>query len=301
MTIEEIKKVCFVGAGTMGCFNSMVTGIAGYDAVVYDVSPEALKHAPERQREIGAHLIETGVLTQDVIDAGLTHITFTEDPKEAVEEADLLSESVFERLELKRETHKQFDEICPPRMIQTTNTSSLLVSDIESAVKRGDRFAALHFHLMASFVDIAGGPRTSPETIDILKRFARSLGQTPIVLKKEKAGYLHNTMLGAFLNSALMLVIDDYADIRDVDRSWMLAHQGQAGPFVMIDGIGLNVLYDAAMEGAKDAVFGEAAQKVVDFMRPYIERGDLGAKTGKGFYTYPDPEWQKPEFLSGEE
>jgi 3-hydroxybutyryl-CoA dehydrogenase len=299
MPIDEVNKVCFVGGGTMGCANSLVAAIAGYEAVVYDADQEALKRVPERQREIGALILERGLLNQGLIDAGLARITLISDPGEAAAGADLLSESVPERAELKREVHRHFDELCPPHTIMTTNTSSLLVTEIEDAVGRRDRFAAMHFHGISKLVDIVGGPKTSKEIIDTLRRFVRSLGGVPIVLKKEKDGYLHNTMFINLLKTGALLVIDGYSNKEDVDRSWMLVHQSVAGPFGMMDAVGLNVVLEVAEAQAKH-YGGEEYKKMAEFIRPYVERGELGRKTGKGFYTYPDPIFEKPEFLQGE-
>jgi len=299
MPIEEIKKVCFIGAGTMGCFNSLVTAIFGYDCVVYDISPEALRRAPVRQRELGAMVIQQGKLTQDLLDAGLSRITYTSDMAAAVADADLVSESVLEKLQLKRDVHKQLDALCPPQTILTTNTSYLLVSEIEDVVKRGDRFAALHFHLGAPLLDIVGGPRTVPETIAVLKSFARSIMQTAVVGKKEKDGYLYNSIIFATLKTALNLVADGYAELEDVDRAYMAALGQAAGPFGGMDFVGLDVILDTLEEQAlrRDP---EGCAKAAAVVRPLVERGDLGFKTGKGFYTYPNPAFQQPGFLSAD-
>ena len=301
MPIDEVGKVCIVGAGTMGHRIALMCAIHGYDTAVYDISEEALQQALTRQKKTAEQMVAWGAFSQSEVDAGMTRITYTTDPGQAAENADLLSESVPEVVDLKRQIHAQFDQLCPPHAILTTNTSSLLVSDIESAVRRGDKFAAMHFHGgLRSLVDIMRGPRTSPETVDTLKRFARSLGEVPMVMKKEKGGYLFNTILGAILQAALSLVAGGYADVEDVDRAYMLVTRNPAGPFGMIDGVGLDVILDAgqSLSGQGEAV---NPQQLQDFLRPYFERGDLGLKTGKGFYTYPNPAFQQPDFLTGQE
>lgn len=299
MPIDEIKKVCFVGAGTMGSANSLVCGMAGYEAVVYDLSQEALERVPLRQEMIAVRLVEERGFDKGVINAGMERVRTVSDPEEAVENADLLSESVPERVELKRKVHKQFDELCPQHTIMTTNTSSLPVSDIEDVVRRGDKFAAMHFHGPVTLVDIMKGPRTSSRTVDILKKYVRSTGQVALVLKKEKPGYLHNTMFIGLLKTGALLVADGFADKEDVDRSWMIMHQSRSGPFGMMDGVGLDVVLDVLEEDYKRTGDTES-KKIVDFLRPHVERGELGIKAGKGFYTYPDAPWTKPEFLTDE-
>ncbi|MBW2622524.1 MAG: 3-hydroxyacyl-CoA dehydrogenase [Deltaproteobacteria bacterium] len=298
MPIDEIKKVCFLGAGTMGCFNSLVTAVAGYRAVLYDTSREALDQVKVRQGNFGAFMVERGFTSQEAIDEGLARIEVTPDPAGAADSADFLSESVPEILTIKREIHQQFDKLLPEHAIMTTNTSSLLVSQIEDAVTRGDRFGALHFHQGSLLVDVVGGPRTSAETVDTIKRFAKSIGMIPVVLKKEKDGYLHNTMLIAWYKSALTLAAHGFASIEDVDRSWMIVHQTNSGPFGSMDGVGLDVALNVLEAQAAQAADPEEFKVIADYIRPYVERGLLGTKTGQGFYTYPDPVWQDPGFLT---
>jgi enoyl-CoA hydratase/3-hydroxyacyl-CoA dehydrogenase len=303
MPIDEVKRVCFVGAGTMGSYNSLVTALAGYQVVLYDISAEALANSPDRQREWGPVFTEQGLYSQQDIEAALKRITRTTDPEEAARDADFLSESVLEQLELKRETHSKFDELLPAHAIMTTNTSTLLLSDIESAVKRGDRFAAMHFHQPSPLVDIVAGPRTSSQTMDIVKRFVKSQGQVYVVLKKERGGYLHNAMFASILGTGMMLSVLLKVDLREVDRAWMSNQNSQVGPFGMMDFVGLNVVADIFEEAQKkdDAGSPEIAGAIRNFLKPYLENGHLGAKTGKGFYTYPEPEFQKHEFLAGKE
>jgi len=151
-------------------------------------------------------------------------------------------------------------------------------------------------------VDITRGPRTSSETIDILKRYARSIGQIPLLLKKEKHGHIFNSMLIGYMKEAFLLVIDGYADIEDVDRAWMIVNSSEAGPFGGLDSVGLDVVFDIlSAQAEREEGRREEYNKIINFLKPYIERGDLGVKTGKGFYTYPDAAWQQPDFLTGGE
>lgn len=296
MTIDEIQNVCFVGAGIMGCWNSMIIASAGYDVVVYDVSEEMIATAPERHKKQMRIASKMGVLDGAKTEVGLCRIRYTGDAEKAVENADLLSESVPERLELKRQIHKEFDLICPDKTIFTTNTSSLLVSEIEDAVNRRDRFAALHFHLYGHLIDIVGGPETDPAIVDILTRFTRSIDQTPVVHTAEKDGYLWNTLLISGHKTAVLLVADGYGTVENVDRSVMAAGYNSTGPFAQLDAVGLDLardVFQAKYERDKDTDY----KRAVDFLDTYIQKGHLGMKTKKGFYTYPNPVWQQPDFL----
>ena len=144
MPIKEVRKVCFAGAGTMGCYNSLIAALSGYNVALYDVSEEALEQLPERQSHWSEILIELGVADHNAVRAAAAAIIRTTDPEKAARDADFFSESVFELLDVKRRTHQQFDALLPPHAIMTTNTSTLLLSRIESAVQRDDKFAAMH-------------------------------------------------------------------------------------------------------------------------------------------------------------
>lgn len=296
MPIDEINKVCFIGAGTIGCWNSLITAIGGYEAVVYDISEEMIASAPQRHREQLQTAVQFGLFSAEHAEAGLSNIRYTSNLEEAVENADLVSESVPESIKLKRQVHKQLDDLCPSKTIITTNTSSLLVSEIEDAVNRRDKFSALHFHLFGRLVDIIGGPKTDPSVIDILKHFAHSINQVPIIHDVEKDGYLYNSLLILNLKNAILLVADGYGSHENVDRSLLANSPGSPPPFALVDAVGIDLCRDimqAKYERSNDSGFKQA----VDFLSRYVDKGNLGEKSGKGFYSYPNPAWQQEGFL----
>lgn len=297
--VDEIRAVCYVGAGTMGCVNSLVAAVSGYEAVLYDVDPAMLEQAPDRQRGFADYMVATGYCTEDEAADAFDRIRMTTDPSDAAAHADLVSESVVERLDVKRSVHRQFDELCPPGTILTTNTSALLVSEIEDAVQRGERFAALHSHLGSTLVDIVPGPRTSPETMDVLRRYALSLGATPLVLKREHPGYIVNALLGPFLMGAVQLVARGHFDVETVDAAWMAYRGAPMGPFALMDLFGLDlVVHNWENPSADDNDFRVARRaEAIPLVKPIVDRGDYGMKTGKGFYEYPEPAYERAGFL----
>ncbi len=301
MPIKEVNKVCFAGAGTMGCYNSLIAALSGYGVTLYDISEEALEQVPERQLNWSETLVGQGIADYEAIQAAAAAIIRTTDPSEAALNADFFSESVFERLDLKREIHSLFDGLLPDHAIMTTNTSTLLPSKIEKAVKRGEKFAAMHFHQSTPLVDIVPGPRTSPETLDTVQRFVKSQGQVYVMLKKEREGYLHNTLFVALLGTAHTLAVLTGADFKEIDRSWMLNQNDTIGPFGMLDGVGLDLVMDIVVESVNREKFPsnpQIAAALAAYLQPYLDRGDLGMKTGRGFYDYPEPEFQTPKFLA---
>jgi 3-hydroxybutyryl-CoA dehydrogenase len=129
--------------------------------------------------------------------------------------------------------------------------------------------------------------------------FARSIGCIVIMLHKENNGYVFNTMLSSLFFSALTLASRDVASVQDIDRSWMGVTYMPMGPFGIMDQIGLRTVWTITDYWAKK-MGDPQAQRNADFVKQYVDRGELGYKTGKGFYTYPGPAYQKPGFLTGE-
>jgi 3-hydroxybutyryl-CoA dehydrogenase len=171
------------------------------------------------------------------------------------------------------------------------------VSDIEDVVGRGALFAALHSHLGAPLVDIVGGPRTSPETLDTLNRYTKSIGGVPLLLKKEHPGYVLNAMLGPLLSTAMLIVSHEKASTEDVDRAWMHFRNAPMGPFGMIDLFGIQLIHDSWNYRDVDSAYADNRQRILDLLQPYVDQDHLGMKSGSGFYQYPQPAYQDETFL----
>jgi enoyl-CoA hydratase/3-hydroxyacyl-CoA dehydrogenase len=183
----------------------------------------------------------------------------------------------------------------------------LLVSEIEDVVGRGERFAALHSYMGSRLVDIVAGPRTTPETIDILSRYVKSLNLVPMVLKKENPGYVFNSMIFALNSTAMGLVVEGIASREEVDRSYMVRFKMPMGPFGIMDMIGLDLIFSEAKPGEPASQMSVSPDSIrLDkllgknraYFQSYIERGEFGTKTGKGFYTYPAPAYEQADFLN---
>lgn len=298
--IPEVRTVAYVGAGTMGCVNSLVAAVSGYEVILHDASDEMLASVRERQAGIGDFMVGMGYCTAGELALGFERVATAADLAEALAGADLVSESIYEDREAKRSLFARADELAPPDTILTTNTSALLVSDLEDAVQRGDRFAALHSHLGAPLYDIVGGPRTTAWTIDVLRRFVESLGGTPMVLRKEHPGYVFNSMNGQVMLAAVRLVLDDHATVEQVDRAWMADRSAPMGPFGMMDLFGLDLMRDSWSRPSNDAFREVWRGRIEPFIAAYVDRGRLGQKSGAGFYEYPEPAYQRPEFAAAE-
>lgn len=298
MPVPEIKTVCFVGAGTMGCYNSLVAAVSGYDVVLYDRSEDMLRQVLDRHAEWGPMLVGGGYCSDDELEQARQRVTLEDNLANAVASADMVSESIFEQVDVKRELFARLDAVCPAQTILTSNTSALLVSEMEDAVERGDKFAALHSHLGSPLFDIVVGPRTSDEVVDILTRYVESLNCVPLVQRKEHPGYVLNAMIGPVLAAALSLVIEDGLDVEQVDRAWMELMSAPMGPFGMMDLFGLNVIQDSWSKPREDERRSRLQPGVLALLEPLVASDKLGMKTGEGFYRYPQPSYQAEGFLS---
>jgi 3-hydroxybutyryl-CoA dehydrogenase len=301
MNIDDIRRILIVGAGTMGQQIGLQCAMHGYQVVIYDIDPQALVAATAQLKMYAAHLTAQNWFSPAGAEAALARISTTTDPGQAAVEADLISESVPEDPALKGKVFAHFHHLCPARTIFTTNTSSLVPSMFAEATGRPAQFAALHFHQFvweSNVVDIMPHPGTSPETVEVLLAFAKRIGQIPIMLKKESHAYVFNAMLNALNGAALTLAANDIASVEDIDRAWLAVMKTRTGPFGILDVVGLETAWHITQYWAT-ALTDAQLQKNADFLKSYIDQGRLGVKNGRGFYFYPNPAYQQPDFLSG--
>jgi 3-hydroxybutyryl-CoA dehydrogenase len=301
MDIQELRRVLIVGAGTVGQQVAVQCALHGYDVTIYDIDLDMLDAASAKINAHAAKMVTDGHLAQQESEATLSRILVTTSPEEAGAGADLLSESVPEDPDLKRKVLAQFNEICPPHTIFTTNTSTLIPSMFADATGRPAQFSALHFHppvWTSNVVDIMPHQGTSDETVELLHAFARRIGQIPIFIKKESHNYVFNAMLNALNRAALSLAANEVASVEDIDRAWIGVTKMPIGPFGILDSVGLQTAGHIAEYWAK-ALKDPQLQVCADFLKAYVHRGWLGVKTGRGFYTYPHPLFQQAGFLTG--
>ncbi len=298
MQVEDIRRILVIGAGTMGQQIGFHCAACGFDVTFFDTSQEALKNALEQAKKLAKIYVREDRMTRDSADLALARMRSTVDPEDAGHDADFVSESVPEDPELKGRVFAQFHAICPAHTIFTTNTSSLVPSQFAEATGRPEQFAALHFHDLRfnRVVDIMPHPGTSKETVELIEALAEKAGWIPIMLKKESPGYVFNAMLMEFLKSAQTLAASGVATVADIDRSWMGVMQTEVGPFGIMDSIGLDTVWKITDYWAKQ--LGDAQYRAnADFLKPYVDKGLLGLKSGEGFYRYPGPAYSQPGFL----
>jgi 3-hydroxybutyryl-CoA dehydrogenase len=217
---------------------------------------------------------------------------------EAVREADLIIEAIPEDLSLKRQIFHKIDKYSSEWAIIATNSSSIPVSQIEGATRRPEKCLNLHFYsldLGRNIVDVMGGSQTSAETLEAGKAWVRSIGCVPLTVKKELLGFCFNRVWRAVKKETLHMWAGGYADFKDIDRGWMIWTGMSQGPFGIMDAVGLDVVYGIEMVYYNESK--DPKDHPPDGLKAMIERKELGVKTGKGFYTYPNPEYKSFDFL----
>ncbi len=302
MKIDDIRQVLIIGSGTMGQQIGFQCALSGYDVALYDMEQGILDNAMDRINRLANSFVSDGRLTKEAAEEVMEKIRTTIDAEDAGKKADFVSESVPEDPELKGRVFAQFNKICPAHTIFTTNTSSLIPSMFAEATGRPGRFAAFHFHDVRfnNIVDIMPHPGTSHETLELIKAFADRIGQVAIVLQKENFGYVFNAMLMELMKSAQSLAANNVASIEDIDRAWMGVMHTQVGPFGIMDSIGLDTVWKVTDYWANILKDPQAIANAA-FMKKYVDAGNVGVKTGKGFYSYPAPAFGEPGFIEGKQ
>ncbi len=300
MKIDEVKRVLTIGAGTMGHQIGFLCAMNAYDVVVYDVASDVFDATRMRLAQLADRFVKRGRLPAGEKAAVLGRITFTDDAKAAAEDVDIVTESVPEDPQLKGRVFAEFNRLCPARTVFTTNTSTLVPSMFAEATGRPDRFLAFHFHdiLLTNVVDVMPHPGTSAESVELIRAFAGRLHQRVILLERENVGYVFNAMLSDLFKSALVLAANGVAAVEDIDRAWMGVLQSPVGPFGMRDKVGLDIVWKISDYWAR-ATNDPQLTANARFLKMRIDEGRLGVKCGTGFYTYPAPLFQQPDFLTG--
>ncbi|MFC1862709.1 3-hydroxyacyl-CoA dehydrogenase [Thermodesulfobacteriota bacterium] len=300
MKVDDIKKVTIIGAGNMGQQIGVQCAINAFKVILYDVNQDILDNAIQRIKKLLKYFVKLNRITEKEAEVAIGRIKGTTVKEEAALDVDLLSESVPEDPDLKEKVLSEFNSLCPERTIFTTNTSTLVPSIFAEGTGRPEKLVALHFHDVrtTNIVDVMPHPGTSEETFNTVCEFATRIGQIPIILKKENPGYVFNFMLTNLFDSAQTLTANGVTSIEEIDRSWMGVIRMQMGPFGIMDSIGIDSVWKVTEYWANKEN-DKQKKKNAEYLKKYIEKGYLGRKSGRGFYSYPNPLYQEPDFING--
>lgn len=285
--MAEIKMVTIVGAGTMGHSLAQAFAQGGYQVGLHDIKEGILQKARQLIAANLQTLADLGLLREDP-PAVLSRIQTTTNIKEAAQRADFVIEAIIEDAGAKKEMFKILDEASPPQAILASNTSYLDIFKFVET-KRPDKVLITHWFApphIVPLVEIVRGPKTSPETVETIKNLLIKLGKTPIVISKFLPGFIANRMQSALGNEVLFLLDNGYASPEDID----LATKASFGLRIPILGVvkrmdftGLDLTQKVLQNAAYKVPPQRDRSEVVDRL---VAQGNLGVKTGKGFYHY---------------
>jgi 3-hydroxybutyryl-CoA dehydrogenase len=287
MLIDDIQKICVSGAGQMGSQIALQAALHGFTVALHDISEEQLEKAMAGNRTQLERRVAKGKLQQEDVDAALARLTPTHDLAEAAQGADFVVEAIVEILEAKKDLFRELDRLTPKHAILATNSSYLGNSQIAPATSRPEKVVNMHFFfppMVMKLVEVVKGEQTSDETVALTAEVARRIGKVPVVLNKELPGFLVNRVLRAISNEAYFLLENDVASFTDIDLACELGLNHPMGPFKLADFSGLDIGYNARMEVYNKS--GDEKDRPAGSLERRVERGDVGRKSGRGFYDY---------------
>ncbi|WP_254862501.1 3-hydroxyacyl-CoA dehydrogenase family protein [Halovivax gelatinilyticus] len=283
MIRDDIDRIGVIGAGTMGSGIAQVAATTGYDVVVRDVEAAYVESGFETIDDSLARLADRDALTEspstirDRID-GTTDL-------EDVADCDVVIEAVLERMDVKREVFADLERICDEDVLLATNTSTLSITSIASALDRPDRVVGLHFMNPVPIMDgveVVVGEKTTAQAVELAHDLAEEMGKTTWE-SDDKPGFVTNRILMPWINEGIRAYDEGVASKEDVDAGMELGTNVPMGPLTLADHIGLDVCLHAT-----ETLYEELGDryKPAYLLKRKVEAGDLGKKTGEGFYSY---------------
>ena len=293
--MTTVNHVVVVGAGAMGSQIGMVCALAGLTVTVTDIAEPALAKAEAELRSRLSRDVDKGRRVRSDVEAAFGRLSFTTDLTTAASTADYVIEAAVERLDIKRALFADLDRAAPPHAILATNSSSIVSSRIADATGRPDKVCNLHFFnpaLIMKCVEVVRGPHTSDDTVATSIDLTERLGKTPVVLNREIPGFIANRILNAVRDEAIHLLENGVASVADIDTACRTALGYPMGPFELMDLTGIDIGYLTKQD--RFAQTGDPEDRPSASVTALVERGELGRKTGRGWYTYDETGTRTP-------
>jgi len=282
----EIKKIAVLGAGAMGHGIAQICAQAGYQVNLRDVKDEFVEAGMSKIRKFLGGNVEKQRMTQSEADAALGRIKGVTDLKEAVEDVDLVIEAIVEDINIKKELYKELEQICRPDTIFASNTSAQSITEMAMVTKRPGKFIGMHWFNPAQLmrgIEVITHDKTSKETLDTMVDLCKKLGKDPGMCK-DSPGFIVNRLLQIWFNESLNMYDEGIAEPQDIDTALKAAYNFRMGPFELRDMVGLDIGIASTATQYREMMREQFKPPRCLIMK--VKAGDLGRKTGKGFYEY---------------
>lgn len=286
MKVSDIRKVCVAGGGRMGRQIALNSAIHGFDTYVTDSYEPALREIPVWAGEYLDGRVAKGKMSEKDAAAALEKFHVVATLEEAAADAQVVIEAIVEQRDVKNEFYKKLNAIAPKDCVFASNSSYMVSSVFKELVDDPSRLANMHYFnpaLAMKLVEVVKGEHTSQETADFLYDLAVANGKTPIRVNKEIRGFVVNRILTAIRDEAYHLVEEGVCSPEDCDIGVKGGLNHPMGPFELLDLTGIDLNYDSMIDRMNG---GEPTPPGFNIAKAKVEAGELGRKTGKGFYTY---------------
>ncbi|MFD3943557.1 3-hydroxyacyl-CoA dehydrogenase family protein [Streptomyces sp. NPDC058579] len=280
------RKLAVIGAGLMGSGIAQVSAQAGWDVVLRDVTDAALTRGTDGIKASYDRFVAKGKLTAEDAEAALGRITATTE-LEAVADADVVVEAVFEKLEVKHEIFRSLDKIAKDGAVLASNTSAIPITKIAAVTERPEAVVGAHFFSpvpMMQLCELVRGYKTSDATLAAAREFAESVGKTCIVVNRDVAGFVTTRLISALVVEAAKLYESGVASAEDIDIACKLGFGHAMGPLATADLTGIDILVNATSNIYTETQDEKFAPP--ELMRRMVDAGDIGRKSGQGFYEH---------------
>ena len=282
-----METVGVIGGGQMGSQIAALAAMAGYDTHVYDSDADNLKTKIKFTKDNLVNLIDKGRYEKSKLDNFKEHLQTSDSVDETISNKSFVIEAVVERLDVKLEIFENISKKLDENVVLATNSSFIPASELAKSCEHPSRFINMHFFyppIRMDLVEISYPVGTNNDTIERTQRLGKDMGRTVITCKKETPGFIVNRMLAALTDEAYQLYDEGIADFKDIDTAIKKGLNHPLGPFELSDYSGLDIHYYAKLK-----IFNETQDPKdypKDFLEEKVKKGELGVKSGKGFYDY---------------